>query len=498
MMDSPEQVVPSEIDPHTSRLVSGNNSRVTPFAALKKFFVSTHHGLPPVDDPFVEVDQDGIVASLRLVERGGERGRLNQPAYQNSRLDVVEHEIVNLIGSELNRAQISARVQSQAYENRLAHLHLIHEVGAIRAETVKATGDFNALVIDWRNKLTPRRDAICESYHDLRRFKAENRLERPAHEKPPGVVTIGSIAFSALAEIIGNAFFLRVNDDLGYLGGLIAAIMVALINVGIAALMGWLVWPRTQLRDASQRLLARVLIVGWLAFVIAWNLFAAHFRDAKASGLPDAQSAAVKSLMESPVGLDGLFSWGLFIIGIVAALFTAWSAYNSDDPFPGYGERVRQHNSRCEEYADGVGAAIKHITATRDDAIDGACAVKEVLNRQLRERESIHNAFKRFSVRYDQYQTRLQDVSNSLLATYRDANICSRTEPAPAYFNERYTVQRSQLDALHDVKVREEDIAEANHALGNCIEELGREFDRAINSFESLEELKSELERGSL
>lgn len=471
---------------------------MSPFSALKKFFIPTHHGLPPVDDPFVEIDQQGIVSSLRLVERGEERGKIDQPASNGPGLDVVEYEIVNLIGSELNRAQINARTQSQAYENRLADLQLLHEVGTIRAETVKATGDFNSLIIDWRNKLTPRRDAIRESYHDLRRFKAENGLERPAHEKPPGVVTFGSIAFSALAEVIGNAFFLRVNDDLGYLGGLIAALMVALINVGIAALVGWLVWPRTQLRDETQKLVARCSIGIWLAFVLVWNLFAAHFRDAKASGLLDPQSAAVDSLISSPFGLDGIYSWGLFIIGLAAAAFTARSAYNSDDPFPGYGERDRQHNSRCEEYADGVAEAIKNLTGVRDEAIDGARAVKDALNQQFRERDRIHNAFNRFSTRFEQHQTRLEDVCNALLATYRDANIRSRKEAVPSHFKQRYQCQRSHLDPLHDVKLREEDIGEANDALGNCIEELGREFDRAINSFEPLEKLKAELERGTV
>lgn len=471
---------------------------MSPFTALKKFFVSTHPGLPQVDDPFVEIDQQAMVASLRLIERGQERGAINQPPSNTSGLDVVEYEIVNEIGLVLNRAQIDARTQSQAYENRLADLQLLHEVGSIRAETVTATGDFNSLVIDWRNKLAPRRDAIKESYHDLRRFKAENGLERPAHEKPPGIVTFGGIAFSFLAEVIGNAFFLRVNDDLGYLGGLIAAIMVALINVGIAGLMGWLVWPRTQLRDEAQKIIARCAIGVWLAFVLVWNLFAAHFRDAKASGAADPQSAAVASLIGSPLGLDGIYSWGLFIIGLAAAAYTARSAYHADDPFPGYGERDRQHNARCEEYADGVAEAIRILTGTRNDAIDGARSVKEALNQQFMERDRIHNAFVRFKTRYDQHQTRLEDVSNVLLATYRDANRRERTKAAPSHFSERYKIPRSELDPLYDVKLREDDIAEANKALSLCIDELGKEFDKAINSFEPLEKLKAELERGEI
>lgn len=471
---------------------------MSPFAALKKFFVPTHHGLPPVDDPFVEIDQQGIVASLRLVERGEERGKIDQPLSDATDLDVVEYEIINTIGSEINRAQISARIQSQTYENRLADLQLLHEVGAIKAETTQASGDFNSLVIDWRNRLAPRRDAIRESYHDLRRFKAENRIERPAYEKPPTVVTFGAVSFGAFAEVIGNAFFLKVNDDLGYLGGLIAAIVVAIINIGVAYIVGWLVMPRAHLRNATQRAMAYCAIGLWLVFVVIWNLFAAHFRDAKASGMADPQAVAVQSLAASPVGLDGIYSWGLFIIGLAAAALAARSAYKSDDPFPGYGERDRQHNSRCEEYSDGVAEAIRIMTGTRDDAINGARSVKEALNQQFKERDRILGAFGRFSTRYEQYQSRLEDVCNALLATYRDANLRYRETPPPEHFKERYRLQWSQLDPLHDVKLREEDIEEANVALGQCIDELGAAFDRAIHSFEPLEKLKAELERGTL
>lgn len=471
---------------------------MSPFTALKQLFVATHHGLPNIDDPFIEIDQQKVVASLRLVERGEERGRINQPANTQSGFDVVENDVLNLISSELNRAQIDARTQIQTYQNRLADLNLLRELDSIKGETVKARGDFNSLVIDWSNKLETQKDAVGESFFDLRQFKLKNGLERPAQEKPPGIVTFGGIALGGLLEVAGNSFFLQSGDDRGLLGGLFAAFMVAAINVGIAALTGFFAFPRTQLRDTTQRLLAQCLVGAWAVFLPAWNLAAAHFRDAKVKGLPDPQRAALDSLMANPASLDGLYSWGLFIIGLAAAAITAWSAYRADDPFPGYGERDRQHNSRCEEYADGVAEAIRNLTGTRDDAIDSAQAVKSALRQQLSERDRIHSAFNSYCERYKQYETLLEQRSRSLLAAYRDANRRSRSDKVPAHFDEEYVLQRSNLVALADASIHENDIAEANAVLSECIDGIGQAFDHAINSFKSLEQLKAELQRGSL
>ena len=471
---------------------------MSPFSALKQFFSPQFTGAAPVDDPFVVIDVEGVRKSLKLEQRGSDRGGLCRSDDLDAGFDVVEHEIINLIGEELNQSQINARTQSQAYENRLSDLRLLHEVSTIRAETVKALGDFNSLVIDWRNTLTPRRDAIRKSYHDLRLFMVENKLQRPAHVKPPAVVTYGGLAFSALVEVVGNAFFLRVNDDLGYLGGLLAAIIVAGLNVGTAAAVGWHIMPMTQIRNNNNKILANIAIGIWLVAMVVWNLFAAHFRDAKALGIENAQGYALQTLKANPLGLDGLYSWGLFIIGMLMAALAAGTAYKHDDPFPGYGEKDRQHTQRCDEYAEAVGEAIRNLTGVRDEAIEGAAEAKRALGHQFNERDRIQNAFKRFADRFRQHQQRLEDVANVLLSAYRDAFKRSCEVGAPAHFRERYLLQRTELAPLHDTKVREADIESAEAALLQCIEEIGQKFDEAIRSFEPLEKLKAELERGEI
>lgn len=471
---------------------------MSPLAALKRFFSSGVEGTAPMDDAFVQIDRDAWVKSLKLVERGRDQGELNLPKSASQNLDVVEREIISQIGNELNSAQINVRNQRQAYENRLSDLRLLHEVGTITAATKKAAGDFETLVIDWQNRLSNRRDAIRESYFDLQRFKAEHSLTRPVFEVPSKVVTFGSIATAGLAEVCGNAIFLRVNDDLGYLGGIVAAIMVAAVNIGVAVSCGYLVWPRTHLRSSMERSVAWFGITFWLVFVGGWNLLAAHYRDAKSRGFDDPQGAAMQLLGRQTFSLDGIYSWGLLIVGVIAAIFAARSAYRMDDPFPGYGERARQHKQRCEEYAEEVAEANRALTGVRDDAIGDAEDIKRQLGIQFRESDRIKSAFASFAARFAQHQDRLEETANYLLGAYRDANRKARTLPEPSYFDQQYKLARTDVAQLPAEPLTSKDMASTEHLLSHCVDEVDAAFREAIRKFEPLDKLRAELESGAI
>lgn len=471
---------------------------MSPLAALKRFFNSSVEGHAPIDDPFIQIDRDGICKSLKLVERGEEQGKLNQPSETSTDYDVVENDIISHVGSLLNDAQINARNQVQSYETRLSHLQLLHEVGEIKAAALKASGDFETLVIDWQNRLSVRRDSIRESYFDLKKFKSENQLSRPAVEVPSKIVSFGSIALAALAEVFGNAIFLSEHDENGYLGGIFAAILVALVNVGLAVAAGFFVWPRAHLRNAFDERIAWLGISLWLAVMLVWNLLAAHYRDAKSSDLPNPPEAAMTLLTSQPLVLSGIYSWGILLIGIIAALVAARSAYRMEDPFPGYGERSRQHEQRCEDYAAAVADANRELTGVRDDAINDATEAKAQLGKQLRERHRIEAAYVRFAKRYEQHQDRLEETMNYILSVYRNANRQHRNTTDPLHFARRYMLSRDVTDPPFFAPIRERDIEQSEASLSGCIEDVSKEFSVAIRKLEPLDRLKAELSHGTL
>src|SRR4028118_2348384 len=225
---------------------------MTPLRALREFFTGQNVGSAPMDDPFVEIDRDAAADQLRLTQRGSENGAQDVPHSTATSCDVVETEVISSVKDHLNRAQIDASNHGRTYEHRLSELHLLHELAAIKSATEKALGDFKAEVITWANRLANRRDAIADSYSELRSFKRANNLHRPHHEVPTLIVPLSAIAFAWLAEAVGNSFFLRVNDEMGLLGGVIAAMVIAAVNVAISVFIGKTVFPRTTRSGAAR------------------------------------------------------------------------------------------------------------------------------------------------------------------------------------------------------------------------------------------------------
>ena len=451
-----------------------------------------------MDDAFIQIDREGAVKSLHLKERGVEQGELDLPSATSSTEDVVENEIISAMSEHLNTAQISAANNVLAFEQRLSELHLLYEAGAIRSATKKALGDFKTLLVDWSNRLANRRDSVRESYHELRDFKRVNGLERPVHDAQSTVGSTASIAVAWLIEAAGNTFFLKVNDEMGWLGGVVAAAFVAAVNISIAVAAGMILWPRTNLRPGRDRTVAWIGVIAWFCVVIVWNLTAAHFRDAKSAGEPEPDRAARQLLLTDPYALQGLYSWALLLVGLLAALFAARAGYQRDDPYPGYGDRGRRHQQRCEDYAEEVAQANRELTEVRNEAIDDAQDVKHELGKQFRDRARIEKAYGHFAQRFKEHQSRLEEVTNYLLSVYRDANRKARKASEPAHFSQRYELQKSAISPLTEQRVREADIKAADDALNESINQIAQAFDDSIGNFTPLEQLKAELERGAL
>jgi len=469
-----------------------------PFEALKSFFFGNVEGQARVGDAFIQLAPDTLADTLRLQERGSEDGALGIPEPAATQLGAVETEIVNTIDVFHQRAQIDLRNQLQAYESRLGALQLLHQTGSITSQAVQAAGDFETLVADWKNRTDLDRRELKDAFKDLQGFKAANGIVRPARETPPKVVTYGVIALAGILEVLVNAAFLRVNDDLGYLGGIIGAIVVSAINIVLAILFGRQFIPRRNLPDQANKFIGNVSFALWAVLAGTWNLLAAHYRDAKFNGVEAPEIAALSQLGSEPFMLDGIFSLGIFIIGVFISIVVLVDALKMDDPIPGYGEKSREFRARSEVYSDKIADLNEQLTAVRDEAIEGANAVKDQLAIQLGERERIQRSFERYFERFSGYEQHLDNVLNQLLTIYRNANRRSREDGCltPALFADRYELRKAVIHPPYVQPINENDIQEARRALDRCIDEVDRAFRESLAQFPTVDQVISEMERG--
>lgn len=451
-----------------------------------------------MDDKFVRPDREATAKSMRLEERGKEQGELNLPALDAREFDVVEREIVAAVSEHLDTAHIDTCNHLRAYEDRLSDLHLLHGLGAIRGETKKTLGDLKSLVAGWQDRLSTRRDAVRGSYKELREFQRGNGLTRPYHPVESRWVHGSMILLAWLAETVGNTIFLSENNSMGIAGGIVAAAFVSAINVALAVGAGVFFFRRTNLPKPQEKAVAWISISAWFAVTFVWSLAAGHFRDAQSAGVADPQRAAITLVTEHPFGFDSFYSWGMLIIGLLAAVVSAYEGYKMNDPFPGYGALGQQLTQRCAEYADLVAEARESLAEQRDRAIEAAQQIKDELGVQLRTRGRIHAAHAHLMRRFTEHHGRMEELANYLLQTYRNANLRSRAEPVPGYFDRAFSFPKPELPVLHEAAIDKEKIEGAEITLNEGIDAVTAAFDRSIDSFTPLDELKKDLEDGAL
>jgi hypothetical protein len=464
--------------------------------ALSKFkdlFARREPLLAPMDDPFIQIDKAATADRMKLRDRGAEQGRIEQPPSDQTALDPVEAEIVAHVLEMYARAQTDAGNSVRTYDGRIAELSLLSSVSSIGASARRASGDFKASVGNTLNRLSGSRDAIQDSYAELRDFRAEHGIRRPAHKALSGAAAWGAILASWAAETGLNALLLRQNDSMGYLGGVVAAGVIGALNVGLAAIVGRHIWPMTVHSRAGKKVLGWALTAAWMAVVLIWNLGAAHYRDAKVSGV---DSPEVQALAMMSGGLDSIYSWGLLIAGMVFAGTAALSAFRMDDPYPGYGRVARRHEERCQIYAEDVADATDEIRSIRDEAVEDAVSVREGLESQHAERGQILSARANFVRRFSEFSDQLEVIANGLLQDYRTANRTARTTEAPATFSSPWPLQRSVLPPPPPSSVTEADIRAAEAALDEAIIGVSAAFDDALDQFEPLDALKRRLSDG--
>lgn len=454
----------------------------------------------PMDDPFIQIDIKKIASALKLEQRGRENGALNLPPSDSQTLDVVETEIVSEIGQLAATAHVDATNQIRTYEQRLAQLDLSGNLSSISGASRTAVGEFKTKALELQNRITQFREDVGRSYRELSEFRKEHKLFRPAHDAPPLVLTVGGILLSLIVETLLNSALLRVNDDFGWVGGIVAAALVSITNVLVlGAIAGKAAWRLLNKQSVMGRALGLALSSLWLMALIAWNLVAAHYRDLKVTGIDRPEYEAIRYTLNAPVHFESIYSIVLFAVGIGLGVLGAISFYHMDDPYPGYGAVSRRHRTRLEDYTAEVTSSIDELRSIRDDAIDDAEQAKLAINRDYRAYTSIVSHRNSFAHRYRQYAEQLDQAANTLLQQYRVANLKARTSPAPSHFSMQQSVASHLLsDQLSpfDRASMDERIAAANDDVKRAVEEINSAFESAAAGFQSLDNLEKGAELG--
>ncbi len=452
---------------------------------------------------FMELDLDRMKKDLSLETEAKKRGERNSPPSDAEIFDDIENMIITTIESEKRSAHDKLINHFATYGDRIRSLGFQTKFSEALTSPDFASCDFKTSVQAGKNLLFESRRNVGRMEKEFETFKKKHGLRRlPSY--PHSWVLHFSVPISLLlVEAILNGNFLAIGHELGLIGGILEALAIAAVNVGVGLSAGLVI------RQVNHRVILRKLsgVIGlmmYFAVALGFNLAVAHYRDALGGEFPiRAAKTAIDTLLASPLAVADLKSWMLLLMGCCFSLACAVDSYKMDDPYPGYGKLARRQLEIMDEYIGQTQDLMKELELVRDQALlKMEIAAKDIDNRHS-EYRAILASRQQLERTFEQYVMHLEDCANQLLSFYRETNRSCRQTPTPKHFSQKWEISHPRDGGATDddylsYPAIEEQISQVFSSLHQKREKVLTDYEAAVFEYRRIEQLTEEaLQDGS-
>lgn len=396
---------------------------------------------------FPEIDEQVLAREMGLEALGKSRGDQGLPRADASGLDATEQAVIDRIGT-LRRAGLQSYEEHRdVYRRRVSEAPAA--MMAVEGASERAQGDFEKVVKEMRGQMARPVAEMEDWSKEIRAFKQEHGLRRPAYEAPHPAMIGVVLLVCVLIETVLNGYLFAQKNELGLLGGAFVAALVAIVNVAVASFLG--IFARIVTHRALIIQLAGLsLIALFAAWSFGFNLVVAHFRDAVArlDGWSAAAEAALIRLEDAPIGLASVESWLTLVWGGVVGFLAFYKFFRWGEPYPGYAKRARAQADAIDYYADQHAYALDVLAAKRDDLVDDLIEHGQSVRRAIADAAAALQGQSTMRAHLEIFLQGCDDKATLLLKLYRDANISARSDAPPDHFAQPYRFPAFSSDPL--------------------------------------------------
>lgn len=450
---------------------------------------------------FSALDVEKIKQKFRLKEEAASRGTSNLPPKNATNFDDVEQKIISCIDSEIHKATESYHDHMVSFEQRINRLHAAGHVGTIENIAMKSEGDFAALVRRDATSLHTAKIAVKDSEVDLQNFKKENGLNRSARYPESRFLYFAVALLLITIETGVNGYFFAKGHEMGMLGGGFVALIPSFLNVLTGYYLGNYAC-RLAIHTSALKRYVGILMCAFLPlWCFGFNLLIAHYRTAMATmvdaDIGDAAHLAVETFLSAPFNLQDVESWLLLITGCTFALIATLDFWKMDDAYPGFGERARDHNKKLQLYAHLKEDSLLELNELRDGNLEALEEASNLLNAKVNEANTIVDSQSRWKVLFAQHLNHLEDAGKQMLAYYRTQNMTTRTDEAPAYFNDQWNITKpvltdTSIDFTAALSGFQSEAETMKTIYSSCVKRISDGFQKALEEYQTIEQLKPE------
>ncbi|HUG63410.1 MAG TPA: hypothetical protein VMP03_16305 [Methylomirabilota bacterium] len=447
---------------------------------------------------FATLDPGRIADNLSLKAAAQDRGARNEPPTTSTTFDEIEARILERIQAERTAAHAAVVDQFRIAADRLANLDFEGRFAEIRHAAPAVVSEFKAEAATGRDELHGLRRRLTEHEAEKDAFKARHRLDRTPRPPSAGMQTLkfGLVALLMMIETVLNGSFLAKGSELGQLGGTTEAFAYAVLNVAGSFLFGRLGLPELSHRNILRKLIGLLSLAAFVVFAVALNLALAHYREVSGGLVTGGGEEVMRRLAEAPLAFADVKSWLFAGIGFLFAIIAFIDGYATVDPYPGFGDIERRLNEARDTYIRRKQDLIDTLLEVRDDYIESMQDANRDLSVRRGEYEQILEQRARLARLFDQHQSHLQAIADTLLAIYREANQAARTTPAPARFSDGVVMERVEIaaelpadDGRADLRRR---IEEAQALLEREVGAMHQAFDAAVAGYHQIDDVVRE------
>jgi hypothetical protein len=387
---------------------------------------------------FPPLDVDQVAKDLQLDERAEKAGRAGQPLPQADGPDMAELDILDHVERLARKAHEIYLAQIDHYEGRIRRAVITADLRVqIEAAGSNALADIKAEIIHHQNQLNMLLQAVGNREEEFRQFRQRHALTRPPRYSTPDERTLALLLLLVfvLIESILNGMFFAEGSEAGLIGGVVQALVLSVLNVGVASLYALYGFPYLFHRRRAIRAAGAAGTLIFLLWLLGLNLAIGHYRDLFiAGGGSVLMSDLLHRLSSAPLLLSDAKSLILVFLGIGLGLASVIDIAVRRDRYPGYAAVAADRQRAIERYAEENARCLAGVMELRDRAVDDMTAAVQLIRdahlgmlRAVEGRARAHQ-------NYLSYLHQLAGVHQRLVQRYRELNRRVRRGDAPAYF----------------------------------------------------------------
>ena len=469
--------------------------------SISKILDGMRDSYSPFDESsneFISLNKNDAEKNLKIVERAKENGQSDIPRANSKTKDSIARDIDAYLSECVTLAKMKLYNRIRAIDELTGNQSNSDAKTRIGNEGRNARTELRNTVKSFANKLFEIKRKLISGEREFEEFKKINKRIGPARFPENRMRAFSWVFLIFCLEILLNAYTIGTAHPQSFTGAIIETFGFALVNAGIALLMGLFTWRYCNSVKTINKYTGILLTLLILSFIIFINLFFAHYRDALLNLKSTINQGnaeeyiknvsllgqhARNTILEAPLNLTGMKSYLLFVIGSGLALFTAFKAYETDDPYPGYGKIQREQDQLANQYE--ISSNISHNDSTDivGDFQENILALsssdevsKTAINNRINDRQLLIS-------KYHSWLDSIEEAGGALYERYREEIIKHRTDDKiPSSFIIEYSLTKNAKN-IDVIAVKKLNIKESGPKLA---EKWSNELDKKLKQYHSL------------